>query len=128
MVRIVDSSQQHLPLGAKPVDSAAVASPEDVQKLVEILAAKGQLFAVEICQEMGLPPSENNKRKVRAIARAAFPGIISFAGSDGYKLIRQASIEEAYRVLHAIEASERDLIAKKRLILDAIHSGKVGGI
>jgi hypothetical protein len=126
MVRVVYADQHHLAFDAKPADPAAVASPDGVRKVLEILGRNGQQFAAEICLELGLIANENNKRKVRAIARAAFPYIISFAGSDGYKLLRQASIEEAYAVLHAIEASERDLICKKRLLLDAIHSGKVG--
>jgi hypothetical protein len=121
-----EPSQRELDFDAEPADPAAVASVEEVQRVVAILTEKGQLTAAEICRELERPASENNKRKVRAVARAAFPGIVSFVGSDGYKLLRQCTLEEAWAAVHGLENIERDTVTKKKLLLDAIHSGKVG--
>lgn len=127
MVRINTSPRQdEMNFAAAPADPSAVASVEEVQQVVEILTGKGQLTAAEICVQLGRPANENNKRKVRAVARAAFPGIISFVGSDGYKLLRQCSLDEAWAAVHALENIERDTVCKKKLLLDAIHTGKVG--
>jgi len=128
MVRLADSRQPELDFSAPPADPAAVASVEEVQQVVEILARLGQLTAAELCRELNRPATDNNKRKVRAIARAAFPGIISFVGSDGYKLLRQCTVDEAWACVRALENLERDTTCKKKLLLDAIHTGKVGPI
>lgn len=128
MVRVVDNRQPELNFAEAPADPAAVASAEEVEKVVGILSRLGQLTAAEICREMSRPATDNNKRKVRAIARAAFPGIISFVGSDGYKLLRHCSLDEAWSAVRALENLERDTVCKKKLLLDAIHSGKVGAI
>lgn len=109
-------------------DPAAVASQKDVERVVSILSDAGQLTAAEICLKWGLKPSENNKRKVRAVARASWPGIVSFVGGDGFKLLRQCSLDEAWAAVRALENQDRDAVIKKRLLLDAIHTGKVGAV
>jgi len=125
MVARIQSDQAEMTFAA-PADPAAVASIEEVQKVVAILEVKGQLTAGEICHELGQLITENNKRKVRAVARAAFPGILSFVGSDGYKLLRQCTIDEAWAAERALGNIERDAHIKRKLLLDAIHTGKVG--
>lgn len=123
MVQLVKQAEMNF---EAPADPSAVATAEEVEKVVVILERRGQLTAAEICVALERPANENNKRKVRAIARAAFPGIVSFVGSDGYKLLRQCSIDEAWAAVRALENIERDTVCKKKLLLDAIHSGKVG--
>lgn len=125
MVARASSGQTELNLAAPP-DPAAVASPEDVERVVTILRSHGQLTAVEICREMGLAITENNKRKVRAVARAAFPGIISFVGSEGYKLLEQCSLDEAWAADAALACQQKDISAKRLLLRKAINDGKVG--
>lgn len=121
-----DPQQAELNFAAAPADPSAVASAEEVERMVGILATAGQLTAAELCRRMGFASTENSKRKVRAIARAAFPGIVSFVGSEGYKLLRQCTLDEAWAAVRSLENIERDTVAKKRLLLDAIYSGKVG--
>ena len=118
-----------------PVDPAAVASVKDVERVVALLQEHAMLTAAEICEKFGWQATENRKRKVRSIARAAFPGILSFSmakddGSrfDGYKLLSRCTLAEAWAVIHALESLERDLVARKKLLLDQIHTGKVGGL
>lgn len=87
---------------------APEASAEDVQKVVLILQLNGQLTAGEIAVKMGLEPTENSKRKVRAIARAARPGIVSFPNSNGYKLWEQCTVEEIRICVAHWRSVERD--------------------
>ena len=96
-------------------DCAPVASIEDVRKVSEILARLGQLTAAEITRELGLVPNENSKRRVRAIARAARPGIVSFPNSAGYKLFEQCTVEEIRSCVNHWASVERDA-AQTRLL------------
>jgi hypothetical protein len=100
----------------------AAATVEDVQRVVSILVTYGQLTAGQIAMRLGLAPTENSKRKVRAIARAARPGIVSFPNSEGYKLLSACSIDEINACIATWDAVIRDATATKMLFLQAYHS------
>jgi len=105
-----------------PVDPAASASIEDVEKVVGILSRAERMTAAEIAAELGLPATENSKRKVRAIASAARPGIVSFPNSAGYKLLRNCTLQELSACISAWDAVIRDATATKKGYLEAYHS------
>ena len=107
-------------------DEAPVATVADVEQLVGVLERCGQQTAAEVCVELGWIANENNKRKIRKAASAGFPGILSFVGSAGYKLLKHCTLEEAYAAEGALANDERVIVLKRKLLLDAIHSGKVG--
>ena len=120
------SGQAELSFDAKPVHPTAVASIEEVQKVVTILGQFGMLTSGEICVKLGLLVNDNNKRKVRAIARASYPGILSFVGSDGYKLAKDCTLEEIWAARNALARGKRDLICKE-LLLDQLIFSRGGG-
>jgi hypothetical protein len=60
----------------------------EVGQLIRILDNRGWLTAAQLSQATGL-----TDRKIRSIA-AATPKILSYPGSPGYKLTRQATPEE----------------------------------
>ncbi len=62
-------------------------SPE-VDQLIRLLDGRGWLTANQLSQATGHPD-----RKIRSIASAT-PKILSYPGSPGYKLTRQATPEE----------------------------------
>ena len=99
-----------------------MASREDVERVVAILQANGALKAAEIAALMGLPATENSKRKVRAIARAARPGILSFPNSDGYKLSKDCTLEEINVCVSHWDSVIRDATWTKKLFLDLVYS------
>ncbi|HYF52627.1 MAG TPA: hypothetical protein VEA41_00020 [Salinarimonas sp.] len=116
-----------------PPEQAAIASKNDVARLTMVLTRFGMLTAAEICTRMARKPTDNNKRRVRAAARAAFPQILSFSirrddGSrlEGYKLLRECTIEEAWAAVNHLASQERDIVHRKKLLLDEIHSGRIG--
>lgn len=114
----------------------AVASIKDVQKLVMVLEEGGMLTAAEICEKLGRMPTENQKRRIRAAARAAFPQVLGFSipedekenrpRFDGYKLLRHCTIAEAWMAANALASLKRDITAREKLLLDEIHTGNVG--
>ncbi len=104
------------------VEPSATATIEEVERLVNTLREHGKQTATQVCQKWGLLPTENNKRKIRAIAEAARPGIISFPSSAGYKLASDCTIDELNAAVNAWDSIIRKATVTKKLILDLIHS------
>lgn len=127
MRRNLDTAGQ-MDLAPTAESSEPVATVQDVQRVEAILkAAKGvEMKAAEIAQKLGLPVNENTKRKVRAIARAARPGILSFPSSQGYKLTDDATLDEIEGCIAAWDSVIRDAPATKMLYQDRRH-GRTGG-
>lgn len=105
---------------------SAVATPDDVQALATMLAQYGQLTAGEICAKKGWPITETNKRKIRATASAAFPGIISFVGSAGYKLLKDCTLDELWAADAALAKEELAPKQKRVLLRHAINAKQAG--
>ena len=118
------TGQTEMPLTAP---AEPVASVEDVRRVVAILtAAKGvEMKAAEIAAAMGLPVTENMKRKVRAIARAARPGILSFPSSQGYKRTDDCTRDESEVCIAAWDSVIRDATATKMLYQDRRHGRRL---
>lgn len=76
---------------------------EDVERLVGALVAAGTaLTAAQLSVFLFAVDTEGNRRRVRAIASAARPRIVSFPGSNGYDLIERCSEEELRHGIAAI--------------------------
>lgn len=95
--------------------AAPVASMADVERLVGVLRAHGQMTAAEICEQLGLPASETNKRKIRAAAEAGRPGIVSFPNSSGYMLSAACNDAQKLACL-AAWAEFRDKITRTEVL------------
>ena len=109
-----------------PAEADQTASIADVERVVNILKQKGELSAAEIAERLGLGVTENTKRKVRAIARAARPGIVSFPNSRGYKLASACTLDELHACIASWDSVIRDATATKKLFIDLLH-GRSGG-
>lgn len=103
-------------------EAAATATTEEVEKLVATLKEGGKMTAAQICLRWGWPATDNNKRKVRAIASAARPGIVSFPASGGYKLAQDCTLAEIDSAIRSWEAQIREATVNKKLYLDLKHS------
>lgn len=99
--------------------AAPEASPEDVRRLCGVLAGREWTTAAELAGLMG--PGWTD-RKVRAVARAATPGIVSFPGSPGYKLLRECSLDEINRAIDAFRSQANDMTARAVLYHNAYHA------
>jgi hypothetical protein len=106
----------------RAVDPAATATIDDVERLVGVLREHGQLTAAEIAAHLGLSVSENSKRKVRAIARAARPGVVSCANSAGYKLLQFCTLPEIWACISTWDKIERDARLTKAEYLRVYHA------
>jgi hypothetical protein len=120
MVRRLDSIGQESLDFSEP--TVPVATMKNVEDVVDVLKTHGQLSAAEIAAKLGLPPSENSKRKIRAIARAARPEIVSFPASDGYKLWGQCTVAEIEACIASFDAVIRDTTATKMLFQNRLFS------
>ncbi len=101
---------------------APEATVKDVELVVAILRESGQMTAAQIAIRLGWPPTETRKRKVRAIARAARPGIVSFPNSEGYKLLANCTLDEINACIACWDSVIRDATASKALYLQALYS------
>ena len=94
-------------------------SVEEVALLVRVLGElKGWATAGDLAAHLG---SGYNDRKVRAIAAAAMPQIVSFPGSPGYRLFQYCTVEELDRCINAFEAQGRDMLKRAVLYRQAYH-------
>lgn len=105
--------------------AAPVATTEEVEWLVGLLEGKGWLTAAKL---EAIAQGTKNDRKIRAIARAATPGIFSYPGSPGYKMFRECSIEEVRHGLAAMDSQIRDMTVRRACYERAFHAKSGGGI
>ena len=98
---------------------APIATAEEVEWLVMLLRGKGWMKAAQI--EIAARGTKN-ERKIRAIARAAAPGIVSYPGSPGYKLWVECSVEELNHCLNAWDSQIRDNTVRRTLYSRAYHA------
>ncbi len=98
---------------------APAISPEDVAKLVcSLHELAGWATAADLAEYLG---EGYNDRKVRAIAAAAMPQIVSYPGSPGYRLFQHCTIEELDRCIDAFESQGRDMLKRAVLYRQAYH-------
>jgi hypothetical protein len=98
--------------GRSPDPSSEV-SIDAVQSVINILAsAKQWLTALEIAHAWG---SGFSDRKVRRVASAAAPRIVSYPGSPDYRLFELCTVEEIDHGINAFRSQGNDMI--KRSVL-----------
>lgn len=120
---------QSLDLGLKL--PAPEISPEQIAQLVAVIGrglhwlpeedrakAAGWMTAEQIASQM----EEVSDRKVRKIASAAAPAVVSYPGSPGYKLWAACSVEEINHAIESFEAQARDMIKRAHLYRQAYHA------
>ena len=78
----------------------------------------GWFTAAEIAERMG---DDTTDRRVRKLASAACPGVVSFPGSPGYKLWQQCSVEEINHCIEAFESQGSDMLKRSVLYRQAYH-------
>lgn len=116
-MRQADPAQTEL-VFATPA-AAPLATAEDVERLVDLLRGRGWVSAAELS---GIAGQGLSDRKIRAIARAAAPGVVSYPGSPGYKLWDECSVEEINHAIEAFESQARDMTARAILYRQAYHA------
>lgn len=94
----------------------------DVDLLVRVLRSAGDwLTARQIGATMGLRATTSTERRVRAIAAAAAPRVVSFPGAPGYKLWDHCSVAEIDHCIAAFESQGRDMLKRAVLYRLAYH-------
>jgi hypothetical protein len=99
--------------------------PEEVEQLVSILRSvietdqnKGWMTAAEIAAQIG---EEGSERRVRKVASAAAPAVVSFPGSRGYKLWQFCSVEEIHHCMESFESQGREMFKRALVYRRAYH-------
>jgi hypothetical protein len=121
---------------------APAISPEDVEKLLQVLRSpekviadavatlserdqqrlkRGWLTAREIAGQMFGQETETAQRRVRAIASAARPAVVSFPGSLGYNLWERCTLEEINNGIESLESQGKDMIRQANVYRMAYH-------
>jgi hypothetical protein len=99
---------------------------EEIANLVGRLRVEGAwMTAAELAAAMGAGMSD---RRVRKIASAAAPAVVSYPGSPGYKLWQLCSVEEINHCINALESQGRDMIKRAVLYRQAYHKRFRGGV
>lgn len=101
--------------------SAPVITPADVERLVAVLAAGEWMTAAEISVALYGADTEGHKRRVRATASAAAPGVVSYPGSPGYKLWQRCSADELHACINAYTTQTDDMRRRRDLYRRRLH-------
>lgn len=103
--------------------SAPKATPEQVDRLIaELRKAKRSLLGAELAEIMFGKATETAKRRVRVIAQAARPRVVSFPGSDGYDLWARCKQPDILHSIDAMRAAGRALLDEAMVLDRAYHS------
>lgn len=89
----------------------------EIDRLIHLLDGRDWLTAAQISQATGL-----SDRKIRSIA-AATPKILSYPGSPGYRLTRQATPEERDRAVSTLRSQAKSM---DKRALDILHEHRFG--
>lgn len=110
-----------MPLALK-LPKPAIA-PEDIGRVVDVLKqAPGWMTASEIAVKLHGLSSPTLERKIRAIASAAAPQIVSYPGSPGYRLWTAAlPLDEVNHCIEALQAQGEDMIRRANVYRAAYH-------
>lgn len=88
---------------------------DDVERL---LGALGDRWVT--ASDLGLALGWSD-RKVRAVAAAAMPHVVSYPGSPGYRLFQHCTIEEINHCIEAFESQGSDMLKRAILYRQAYH-------
>lgn len=114
-------------LGLTIASKAPQATPQQVQRLIAELRQAGKsLFAAELALKLFGKATETAKRRVRAVAKAAKPRVVSFPGSDGYDLLARVKVAELWRCIYELEDAATSLTKEAAMYRRALHSGYRG--
>lgn len=103
----------------RKVDPAPIATTADVERVIAVLSdAKDWMTAAEIAEALG---DKYTDRKVRRVASAAAPQIVSFPGSPGYRLFNSCTVEEIDHCIATFRSQARDMTARSILYERAYH-------
>jgi hypothetical protein len=101
------------------------ASTAEVQELIRLLNDEGWRTAAEIQFTAKLEGYHWSDRKIRAIANASEGQVIS--GQSGYKLTRQATIEEVQRA-SAWLRHQSDEMTSRALQIDRVYHREIAPV
>jgi hypothetical protein len=107
--------QLQLPLAAAPAPDGRVL------ELVEFLHHHGDwVRAAKLCWLVGEANTESGRRRVRALAEAAAPDVIS--GQRGYKHVEWATADETARFIGWTESQARKMTARAEAVRRRMHA------
>ena len=114
---MVDDQAQ---LGLSLREKAPAISPAEVRRLVLILRDSGAwMTRRELAAAFG--GEEAADRKVRAIAEAAAPVVVSWPGSPGYRHWDACTVAEIDHCIEAFESAAKKLIQRAHVYRKAYH-------
>jgi hypothetical protein len=112
---------QLLPEKAPSIDASEIA------RMCLVLEGAGWLTAEDVAQVLFLHAEEGvteaHKRRIRAIANASDGRILSYPGSKGYKLTRQATVEEINTATAKLRHQAGEM-HQRALEIDRVYHGK----
>lgn len=115
-------TQLELPTGRAPN-----IRPEDVQRLVaELEKCEGWATAEELAGKMSTEEDKVTDRKVRKIASAAMPQVVSYPGSPGYRLFQKCTVAEILHCIASFDSQAREMKIRAQLYTTAYHRGYRG--
>lgn len=101
--------------------SAPAITPDDVERLIGVLSVGDWMTAAEISVALYAADTEANKRRIRAIASASAPGVVSYPGSPGYKLWERCTADELHACINAYTTQTDDMRRRRDLYRRRLH-------
>ncbi len=103
---------------------------DEISLLIRVLAGRGWMTGQEIGGTPEFTPlferskRANIERKIRAIANASNGHVISYPGSPGYRLTREATIAEIQTATAVLRHQGGEMI-QRALQIDRVYHGKL---
>lgn len=114
----------------EPTEKGPQITSGEIGLLLNILTGAGWLKAAQIrthekfTAEYGILTPDDAARHIRAIANASAGQILSYPGSPGYKLTREATIKEIQTATAKLRHQATEM-ERRALTIDRVYHGKV---
>lgn len=113
------SKQPELPIQTEaPLFEIREGHP-NIDWLVRLLQGRGWMQSDEILREAKKPVTEYGRRWVRRLAQRSGGRVMSFPGSEGYRLLVDCTVEEFHHARNALK-SQSDNMLKRVIEMDRI--------
>lgn len=109
-------------------EEAPSIDPSEIARVCLLLEGAGWLTAEDIAAhffflQSDQPVTESHKRRIRAIANASEGRILSYPGSKGYKLTREATVIEIQTATAKLRHQAGEM-HQRALEIDRVYHGK----
>lgn len=100
--------------------SSPTVTQAEAERLLAALSHGAWSTAADLATTLHGAPTEAHKRRVRAVASACAPGVVSYPGSPGYRLASACTVAELQACIAAYGSQTDDMRRRRDLYRRAL--------